>query len=225
MEQKVTNAPMIDGEDVATAAQAIRYELTTLSFRMPDAAQAKAGIMPWLTAPEATGRLLGLWESEHGILFRVFVLREFPDDAALAAERQRAMHDRQPFGAGPHLTDLGMQSFAPFPFVPPVVTGSFGAVYEIRDYHLIPGGIPATIDGWRQKLPGRHRVDPLTVVMYALDGPARIVHIWPFSGMDDRVSIRRSLYADGMWPPPGGPEHIMSATSTMAWPLPGSPLH
>ena len=118
-----------------------------------------------------------------------------------------------------------MQSFAPFPFMPRVVTGAFGSVYEIRDYHLIPGGLPTTIEGWRIALPGRHRVDPISVVMYALDGPARIVHIWPFAGLDERVAIRRRLTDAGQWPPPGGPEHILEATSTMAWPLPGSPLH
>jgi hypothetical protein len=51
------------------------------------------------------------------------------------------------------------------------------------------------------------------------------VHIWPFEGLDQRVAVRRRLFEQGMWPPPGGPEHILEATSTMAWPLPGSPLH
>jgi hypothetical protein len=118
-----------------------------------------------------------------------------------------------------------MHAYAPFPFMPRIVTGQFGSVYEIRDYHLLPGGLPATIEGWRIKLPGRHLVDPIAIVMYALDGPARIVHIWPFAGLDERVVIRRRLVDEGMWPPPGGPDHIAKATSTMAWPLPGSPLH
>jgi hypothetical protein len=74
-------------------------------------------------------------------------------------------------------------------------------------------------------VPGRHVVDPIAVVMYALDGTARIVHIWPFSGLDERVAVRRRLVEENKWPPLGGPEHILEATSTMAWPLPGSPLH
>jgi hypothetical protein len=152
------------------------------------------------------------------------VLRAFDDHAALDEERRRALLHRAPFGAGDHLTDLRMTSFAPFPFVPPVQTGDFGPVYEIRDYHLVPGGLPATIDGWRRALPGRHRIDPVTVVMYALDGPARIVHIWPFHGLDERVAIRADLYARGLWPPPGGPEHILEADSTIAWPTKFSPL-
>lgn len=217
--------PVITGDDVSAADQALRYELTTLAYRLPDADRAKAGIEPWLAAPDAEGRLLGCWEGENGPLGRVYVLRGFDDDAQLSRERERAAHSRAPFGAGDHLTDLTMNGYAPFPFMPPVVTGAFGSVYEIRDYHLVAGGLPATIDGWRQALPGRHVVDPVTVVMYALDGPARIVHIWPFSGLDERVAIRRRLYAEGAWPPPGGPEHIAEAVSMIAWPLLGSPLH
>jgi NIPSNAP len=221
----VDTPPVITGEDVSLAEQAIRYELSTLAFHLPDASTAKAGIDPWVNAPDAHGRLAGCWEAEHGVLGRVYVLRAFGNEQELAAERQRAALSRHPFGAGPHLTDLSMNAYAPFPFMPPVVTGEFGSVYEIRDYHLLPGGLPATIDGWRVRLPVRNAVDPIAVVMYALDGPARIVHIWPFTGLDQRVAVRRRLYEENKWPPLGGPEHILEATSTMAWPLPGSPLH
>jgi hypothetical protein len=221
----VNTPATITGEDVSSQEQAIRYELTTLAFHLPNAQSAKAGIEAWLDAPEAKGRFLGAWEAEHGVLGRVYVLREFDNERELSAERARAAASSRPFGAGEHLTDLAMHAYAPFPFMPRIVTGQFGPVYEIRDYHLIPGGLPATIDGWRIKLPGRHLVDPVTVVMYALDGPARIVHIWPFNGLDERVAVRRRLVDEGMWPPPGGPEHISEATSTMAWPLPNSPLH
>lgn len=60
--------------------------------------------------------------------------------------------------------------------------------------------------------------------MYALDGPARIVHIWPFDSLDQRVEVRRDLVATHRWPPPGGPEHIIEADSIMAWPAAFSPL-
>ena len=215
----------ITGEDVGHAEQAIRYELTTLAFHLPDAEAAKVGARTWVNAADARGHLVGCWEAEHGVLGRVYVLRQFHDERELGAERQRAALSRHPFGAGPHLADLAMNAYAPFPFMPPVVTGEFGSIYEIRDYHLLPGGLPATIDGWRVRLPGRHVVDPIAVVMYALDGPARIVQIWPFNGLDERIAIRRQLVQENKWPPPGGPEHILEATSTMAWPLPGSPLH
>jgi hypothetical protein len=214
----------ISGEDVPLAQQNRRYELAVLSFRLVDAEPAAAGVMPWVSAPEAGGELLGCWQTENGPLGRLLVLRGFTDDAELLAERARARQSTEPFGGRAHLTDLTMQSFAPFPFVPPVRTGQFGPVYEIRDYHLLPGGLPATIDGWRKALPGRHRVDPLTVVMYALDGPDRIIQIWPFHGLDARLVIRRELNAAGQWPPPGAPEQILDASSVIAWPTEFSPL-
>ncbi|TRW87799.1 NIPSNAP family protein [Mycolicibacterium sp. 018/SC-01/001] len=216
---------VITGRDVPDEHRRLRYELAILDFRLPDADRAIAGIEPWVTAGDARGTLLGAWQAEHGVLGRVYVLRGFADQAELDDERSRARASAAPFGAAEHLSDLTLNSYAPFPFMPPVRTGAFGAIYEIRDYHLVPGGLPATVDGWRQKLPGRHAVDPITVVMYALDGPDRIVHIWPFAGLDERVEVRRELFAQGKWPPPGGPEHILHASSAMAWPLPFSPLH
>jgi hypothetical protein len=215
----------ITGEDVSPAEQNIRYELAVLSFRLPDADSALAGVLPWVNDPEARGQLLGCWSTENGPLGRVIVLRAFADDRELLIERHRARHSHTPFGAGHHLTNLSLQSFAPFPFVPPVYTGQLGPVYEIRDYLLRPGGLRATIAGWRQALPGRNQVDPITLVMYALDGPDRIVQIWPFRSLDDRVQIRRDLYVNKMWPPPGGPEQILEATSVIAWPSEFSPLN
>lgn len=203
----------------------MRYELATLAFRLPDAARARGGIEPWVLAPEAAGEFLGCWETEHGPVGRLVVLRRFEDDAELRAERERAHLSRDPFGAaGGHLTDLNMASFVPFPFSPPIQTGRHGAVYEIRDYHLRPGGLPPTLAGWEQALPGRIEIDPITVVMYAVDGPARIVHIWPFDGLDARVAVRKDLFERGLWPPPGGPQQILEATSIMAWPTAFSPL-
>jgi hypothetical protein len=117
-----------------------------------------------------------------------------------------------------------MAGYAAFPFVPPAQPGRVGSVYEIRDYHLRPGGLPATISGWRMNLPGRHAVNPIIVVMYALDGPARIVQIWPFNGLDERVKVRRHLNDHAIWPPPGGPEAILEAESIVAWPTSFSPL-
>ncbi len=220
----MTEPAPITGEDLDPASRAVRYEYTTLHFRLTDADAALAGVEPWVTAPDAHGEFLGCWYAEHGPVGRAYVLRSFDDDAELAAERTRAAASRHPFGAGDHLTDLSMAGFAPFPFVLRVRPGRFGRIYEIRDYHLVPGGLPATIDGWRQRLPGRHVVDPITVVMYALDGPARIVHIWPFDSLDQRVEVRRDLVATHRWPPPGGPEHIIEADSIMAWPAAFSPL-
>ena len=59
--------------------------------------------------------------TDIGTLGRLFVLRGFADAAELAAERKRALFSANPFGAAEVLTGLEMDSYAPFPFLPPVV--------------------------------------------------------------------------------------------------------
>jgi hypothetical protein len=215
----------ITGEDLGPAERAIRYELAALHCRMPDVQEALAGVAPWVGAPEARGKLLGSWVNEHGPLGRVLVLRSFTDAAELLAERERAATSSAPFGAGDHLLDLRMDAFAPFPFVPPVEPGPRGRVYEFRDYRLNPGALPATVEAWRRFLPARHEVHPVVLAMYGIDGPARIVHIWAYNGLDERVAIRADLAEKGLWPPQGAPRLIAEAQSNMAWPTESSPLH
>lgn len=73
-------------------------------------------------------------------------------------------------------------------------------------------------------MPARSLLSPLTVNMYALDGQPRITHIWPFASADQRAAIRAKSYADGIWPPKGGPQQFFEATSVLAYPTDFSPL-
>ncbi|WP_197914532.1 hypothetical protein [Rhodococcoides fascians] len=146
MNTSYDTAPEITGDDVSPGDQAVRYELATLSFRLPDTEKAIAGIRPWVESADGAGSLLGAWRSEHGVLGRAHVLRAFVDTAEVAVERDRARRSGRAFGARPHLTDLSMTTYAPFPFMPAVRPGHYGAVYETRDYHLTPGGLPPSID-------------------------------------------------------------------------------
>jgi hypothetical protein len=52
--------------------------------------------------------------------------------------------------------------------------------------------------------------------MYALDGPPRVTHVWGFDGLAQRASLRTAAYSAGVWPPKGGPENIIEATSVIA---------
>lgn len=113
----------------------------------------------------------------------------------------------------------------PFPFLPSVKTGGRGKVYEFRTYLLKPGGLPATLAGWKQAVAPAHEYTAhLVTNMYALDGPPRITHVWGFSSLDQRASLRANAYATNVWPPNGGPETILEATSTIALPEKWSPL-
>jgi hypothetical protein len=200
------------------------YEFATLSYHPLNAGKATAGAEAYVTGAEAKGQLLGCWTTDIGVLGRMFVLRGFADAAELAAERKRALLSANPFGAGEVLTGLEMDSYAPFPYLPPVKPGKFGKVYEFRTYHLKPGGLPPTMAAWEAALPARIKLSPLLINMYALDGAPRITHIWPYASLDARAAIRTEAVAAGIWPPKNVQQHLFTLASTIGHPTAASPL-
>lgn len=200
------------------------YELAILSCPLLTMDQVCQRAQSWAAEAEA-GTLLGCWRVDIGTLGRVLVLRGFDTPEAMTAERRRALMSVAPFHGGDLLTALTMESYAPFPFLPPLRTGARGGVYEIRTYRLKPGGLVPTLAAWEAAIgPARTYTDHLVTNLYALDGSPRITHIWAFASLEERARLRGDAYAAGIWPPKGGPDQILEATSTIALPDPGSPL-
>lgn len=200
------------------------YELATLSCPLLAAGAVCERARAWVADAEA-GTLLGCWRTEIGTLGQVLVLRGFDTPEAMTVERRRALMSAAPFNAGDLLTALTLDSYAPFPFLPPLRTGSRGGVYEVRTYRLKPGGLAPTLAAWEAAIaPARTYTEHLVTNLYALDGPPRITHIWAFSSLEERATLRAAAYASGVWPPKGGPDQIAEATSSIALPDAGSPL-
>ncbi|MDQ0390718.1 NIPSNAP family protein [Labrys monachus] len=198
------------------------YELTTLAFPLLCVSQVAKAARAWASMPDAAGTLLGCWRTEIGPLGRLLILRRFDDAGALQRERHRALSSANPFNAGGVITALEMDSYSPFLFLPPARAGADDAVYEVRTYRLKPGGLPPTLAGWQAAIaPARDYTAHLMINMHALDGPPRITHIWGFDSLAQRASLRSAAYAAGTWPPKGGPENILDATSVIALPESG----
>jgi NIPSNAP len=202
----------------------IRYEITTLSCPVLGVDEASKAAHAWI-ADSVAGRLLGVWRSDIGTVAQLIVLRSFKNQADLADERERALMSTNPFGSAKGSTPLTMESFAPFPFLPPVEDRDYGGTFEFRTYVLQPGGLPGTLKGWHAAIePAKAYTDHLVITMYALDGAPRITHIWGFASVAERDQLRQQHYAAGLWPPKGGPERIAHATSTIARSEPGLPI-
>jgi NIPSNAP len=196
------------------------YELTTLACPLLSASEVAQAAQRWISAADATGTPLGIWRAEFGTLGRLLILRGFEDAGALQRERHRALLSANPFNAGGLITALEMDSYVPFSFLPPA-RPSVHAVFEFRTYKLKPGGLPPTLAGWAAAIaPAKDYTAHLVINMYALDGPPRITHIWGFETLAQRASLRAAAYSAGIWPPKGGPENMIEATSTVA--LPGA---
>jgi hypothetical protein len=195
------------------------YELTTLAFPLLSASAVAKSARVWVSMPDAVGTLLGCWRTEIGPLGRLLILRRFDDAAALQRERHRALSSANPFNAGGVITALEMDSYMPFPFLPPAQVGPHDSVYEFRTYKLKPGGLPPTLAGWEAAIaPARDYTAHLMINMVALDGPPRITHVWGFDSLAQRASLRAAAYSAGLWPPKGGPENILEAISIIALP-------
>ncbi|AXJ96134.1 MULTISPECIES: NIPSNAP family protein [unclassified Sphingomonas] len=200
------------------------FEIATLAGSVFTAKNAKKGAHRWLEDASA-GFVLGMWTTEIGPVGDLIILRAFNDAEALDAERRRALLSDDPFGSSSAHARLTMESYAPFPFLPEPAPRDYGGIFELRTYHLVSGGLPATLEGWKEAIGPAHRyIDHLVTAMYALDGDARIFHLWGFASVEERNNLRREHYASGVWPPRGGPENIVHAYSTLAFAETGYPI-
>lgn len=201
------------------------YELVTLSGSLLEQDAMGAAARDWVSEAGAEGQLLGSWRTEIGELFQIIILRGFHTPDELERERHRALMSARPFNVSKADVQVRMERYAPFPFLQPVVPRALGTFYEFRTYHLKPGGLAPTLAAWEQAIgPARAYTSHLVINMYALDGLPRITHIWGFSSLEERAALRAKHYAEGLWPPKGGPEQIARATSTICIPEVHSPL-
>lgn len=199
------------------------YDLTTISSPALELDAYCAAAHKWVL--EGEGRLLGAWRTEIGELFQIKLLRGFETAEGVERERLRALMSAHPFGINDPSSRLSMERYAPFPFLPDIEPSTLGHFYEFRTYHLKPGGLAPTLAGWKKAIgPAHDYTRHLVINMYALDGKPRITHIWGFSSLEERAALRAQHYAQGLWPPEGGPQQIATATSTICIPEAFSPL-
>ncbi len=200
-----------------------RYEIATLSTTMGAVAKVAPAVEAF--AGEGKGRLLGIFYADIGALNKVLVLRGFESTGDFEVERARTLRAASPFGAAEWLTGLELEGYTPFPFLPPIETGSFGPAYEFRTYVLKTGGLEPTIRAWEAAVPARTELSKLSVCMYGIDGKPRMTHIWPFNSVNERGQIRADSVAKNVWPPKGGPDWLTTDMhSTIAFPTTNSPL-
>jgi len=198
------------------------YDVTLATVRPGTHPQALAALEKTLANDPG---LLACWYCDVGALNRILVIRKSADAAATIDDRVAALHARSPLGIGEFITELSLDSYVSFDFMPALQPGVFGPCYEVRSYVLKPDGLAPTIELWRKAVPGRARVSPVLAAMVAVTGAAiRFLHIWPYKSYDERARLREEAVADGVWPPPGGPAHLLAQQADIYLPAAFSPL-
>lgn len=201
------------------------YDVTKLTFRPNGVGPALPGIERALDAGAAAGRLIGVLVAEIGALNQVLILHAHDDAAAALASRDARQRRGDLFGVSDQLVDASASTFASFPFVPAMTPGRFGPVFEVREYGIKPGALPALLAAWEAAVPARVALSPLLTAAYALDGDQpRMMHVWPYQDLIARARIRGESVAKGVWPPKGGADYLVTMRSSIYLPAPFSPL-
>jgi hypothetical protein len=197
-----------------------QYDVTILTVRPGTHPQA----LDVLGKTEDPARL-ACWFSDIGAVNQVMLIRKSADAAAELERRQAVLTAGNPFGLGDIITAMAMDTYVSFDFIAPLRPGQFGPCYEVRTYVLKPGGLAPTIELWRKAVPGRATVSPVLAAMTSVTGAVtRFLHIWPYKSFDERARLRDKAVADGVWPPPGGPGHLLSQQVDIYLPAPFSPM-
>jgi hypothetical protein len=209
-------------KNVRSDELAEHYDVTIATVRPGTHPQALAALDKTLAGDP---NLLACWYSDIGALNRILIIRKSFDADAAIENRFAALSARNLFGIGEFITDLSLDTYVPFDFMPPLQGGAYGPCYEVRSYVLKPDGLTPTIELWRKAVPGRAGVSPVLAAMVAVTGVAiRFMHIWPYKSYDERARLREKAVADGVWPPPGGPGHLISQQADIYLPAAFSPL-
>lgn len=201
------------------------YSVTTFSFEVGTLPKALEKVQASLAGSGWNGRLLACWNAEIGALSQIMIIQDYDSTGAIIEDRARMVMDGDPFGAGEFFNELISTTYLPFDFLPPIAPGKHGPVYEVRIYGIKSSGLKPTIELWREAIPERVKLSKLLGAMYAVDGNLpRFLHIWPFASLDERGAMRAKSVEMGIWPPKGGPAHLLSLSSAIYVPTAFSPL-
>ena len=169
--------------------------------------------------------LLGCFFSDIGNVNQILMIGNAAAAGVALDSRFAAQNNANPLGIGEYITAMTMDTYVSFDFIPPMRPGQFGPCYEVRNYVLKPGGLPPTIEAWRKSVPARLKLSPLLAAMTSVSGAVtRFMHIWPYKSFDERARLREKAIADGLWPPPGGPGHLLSQQVDIYLPAAFSPM-
>ena len=198
------------------------YDVTIVTVRPGTHPQALAVLGKSLADDR---NLLACWYSDIGAVNQILLIHNVVATAASIDDRIAALQSPNPFGLAEYIVAMAMDTYVAFDFIPPLQPGEFGPVYEVRTYMLKPDGLAPTIAAWRKSVPGRMKISPVLAAMTSVTGAVtRFLHVWPYKSFDERARLRAKAAADGVWPPPGGPGHLVSQQVDIYLPAPFSPL-
>ncbi len=192
------------------------YSLTSLGLRPNTLGAVMPKLQDTVTQSIKAGSLVGCFSCEFGVLNRILVLAGYENENAAAEDRAAVIAKNNPFGLAEWLGSFEQGTFTPLPFTTPIQPGKYGPYYEIRTYQLAAGGLGRFTDAWAKVVERRNAMSKLLMVMASREyAPMRMVHIWPYATLEDRFKARTQASKEGIWPPPGGSDDLLSLQSEL----------
>lgn len=164
--------------------------------------------------------LLGVWQSVLGDTSRVYVLEKLSEDAPDITAPGDILEGTGLFSAAPYCSAIESDHGVPLSCLPEVTTGEFGPFYEIRSYELYPHlALARAQEAWKKHITTRLAIAPIAAVFHTTSGLSpRLIHIYPYKSLLERLQVRERAIATGLWPPKGGAarNRLMKSEMTVA---------
>ena len=201
------------------------YDVTIITVKPNTHMKALPSVEQWLKDNRRKGEFIGCLTSEIGDLNKILLLHHYDDEVDLAADRVIVAKSANPFGCLELICGMSSDTFVQFPFLPAIEPGQYGPIFEVRTYLLKPTGLPPTIAAWAKAAPARQKLSPILAAMYSVTGEiTRFMHIWPYPDLITRANTRKTAIETGVWPPPGGPDHLLTMHTDIFLPAAFSPI-
>lgn len=170
--------------------------------------------------------LAAFWHTDIGPLNEIIHVWPYRDIAERNRIRAEAAKDPNwPPKIGEFIRSMHSEILVPFPFSPLPTPGKIGPIFEMRIYTIKPGTLPAIMKGWEAKLPERLKLSSLVVAGNVDLGEVnRFIHIWAYTSLEQRAAVRAKAVQLGVWPPPGGAQHLLTQANKIVMPAAFSPL-
>jgi len=202
------------------------YEIRTYRLAPGSVAEVEKRFGEGYEYSKKYSELTAFLHTEIGPLNEIVHIWGYRDLADRARVRGEAAKDTNwPPKISEFIREMRSEIVVPFSFIPEVRPGKVGPIFELRYYTLKPGTLPDTATGWEAKLPERTKLSPIVLAGGVEFGKANgFVHIWAYSGLDQRAKVRADAVAAGVWPPPGGRDRLLSQDNKILLPASFSPL-
>ena len=170
--------------------------------------------------------LAAFWRTEIGPLNQIVHVWPYPDLAERARVRAAAANDPNwPPKIQEFIVHMQSEVLVPFPCVPELSPGKMGPIFDMREYTIKAGELPALIQRWEVALPGRLKLAPLVLAGHVEFGEVnRFIHIWGYESLDQMIAVRRKARETGVWPPAGGGDFQLAQANKILRPVRFSPV-